>query len=335
MGVPGAAQGPAGGRRSGARPRPTLDALSPLVWQASQRDQLRRRRPGHAPPGDRHPARPARPAASSSWAPAGCATSSSRCSCCSWCTAGPTSRSASTATLPALAALARGGYVGRDDAASMAAAYRFLRTVEHLLQLRQLRRTHTLPDDPAVLRRLGRALRRAADPRRRGGPGRRRRAPTRPPSSPPRWRQHAREARRLHEKLFYRPLLEAVARLPSDAVRLTPEAARARLEALGYADPAGRAAAHRGADLRGVPPGGDPAHAAAGDARLVRRRGPAGRRAARVPPGQRRARRLAVVPAAAAGRHQGRAAGWPGCWPSSRYATDLLLRAPETVAILG
>ena len=34
----------------------------------------------------------------------------------------------------------------------MAAAYRFLRTVEHLLQLRQLRRTHTLPEDPAALR---------------------------------------------------------------------------------------------------------------------------------------------------------------------------------------
>jgi len=58
------------------------------------------------------------------------------------------------ATLPALAALASGGYVGRDDAATMAAAYRFLRRVEHLLQLRQLRRTHTLPDDPEVLRDL-------------------------------------------------------------------------------------------------------------------------------------------------------------------------------------
>jgi glutamate-ammonia-ligase adenylyltransferase len=45
--------------------------------------------------------------------------------------------------------------------------------------------------------------------------------------------------RRLHEKLFYRPLLDAVARLPGDTVRLTPEAARARLEALGYRDPAG------------------------------------------------------------------------------------------------
>jgi glutamate-ammonia-ligase adenylyltransferase len=53
------------------------------------------------------------------------------------------------------------------------------------------------------------------------------------------WRKHAMRVRRLHEKLFYRPLLDAVARLPTEAARLTPEAAKARLEALGYADPAG------------------------------------------------------------------------------------------------
>ena len=50
---------------------------------------------------------------------------------------------------------------------------------------------------------------------------------------------HAQQVRRLHEKLFYRPLLDAVAKLPSGAARLTPDAARARLEALGYQDPAG------------------------------------------------------------------------------------------------
>ncbi|MGH3367035.1 MAG: bifunctional [glutamine synthetase] adenylyltransferase/[glutamine synthetase]-adenylyl-L-tyrosine phosphorylase, partial [Nocardioidaceae bacterium] len=42
-----------------------------------------------------------------------------------------------------------------------------------------------------------------------------------------------------HEKLFYRPLLAAVAQLPGDEVRLTPDAARMRLTALGYADPVG------------------------------------------------------------------------------------------------
>ncbi len=53
------------------------------------------------------------------------------------------------------------------------------------------------------------------------------------------WRRHAREVRRLHEKLFYRPLLQAVARLDAGESRLTPDAARARMEALGYADPQG------------------------------------------------------------------------------------------------
>jgi glutamate-ammonia-ligase adenylyltransferase len=134
------------------------------------------------------------------------------------------------ATLDALAALASGGYVGREDAASLAAAYRFLRTVEHLLQLRQLRRTHTLPEDPAVLRQVGRALRAMRSVATPGDPAQ---------ELVEQWRRHASQARRLHEKLFYRPLLDAVARLPGDAVRLTHEAAKARLEALGYVDPAG------------------------------------------------------------------------------------------------
>ncbi len=66
-----------------------------------------------------------------------------------------------SATLPALAALSRGGYVGREDAADLAAAYQFLRQVEHLLQLKHLRRTHVVPaeKDTAARRSLGRALR--------------------------------------------------------------------------------------------------------------------------------------------------------------------------------
>ena len=179
------------------------------------------------------------------------------------------------ATLPALAALADGGYVGRADADDLAQAYRFLRQTEHLLQIYQLRRTHTLPTDPAVLRRLGRAMRKSnaanpvfpngplvpphhralppgpvrARPRgflpaaaRPGPPARPRVAPGRPrpeEAFTQAWTRHAQQVRRLHEKLFYRPLLDAVAKLPSGAARLTPDAARARLEALGYRDPAG------------------------------------------------------------------------------------------------
>jgi glutamate-ammonia-ligase adenylyltransferase len=147
-------------------------------------------------------------------------------------------------TLEALAALAAGGYVGRADAASLASAYAFLRGVEHLLQLRRLRRTHTLPEDRAVLRQVGRALRRMRPGPGEAGPGGADQ-PEQPRRADPaaelleQWRRHAGQARQLHEKLFYRPLLDAVARLPGEAVRLTPADAMVRLQALGYADPAG------------------------------------------------------------------------------------------------
>ncbi|MFL6163150.1 MAG: bifunctional [glutamine synthetase] adenylyltransferase/[glutamine synthetase]-adenylyl-L-tyrosine phosphorylase [Jatrophihabitantaceae bacterium] len=132
------------------------------------------------------------------------------------------------ATLPALAALRDGGYVGRDDALSLADAYRFLRAAEHRLQLAKLRRTHLVPAEPAALLRLARAM--GFRPDARGD------AVAVWNSE---WALHAREVRRLHEKLFYRPLLEAVARVPTDPLRLTEQEARARLAALGYADPAG------------------------------------------------------------------------------------------------
>jgi glutamate-ammonia-ligase adenylyltransferase len=127
-------------------------------------------------------------------------------------------------TLEALESLSTYGYVGRDDAAELDRAYRFLRTVEHRLQLHLLRRTHVMPDDPDALRRLARSVGLRTDP---------------VEELDREWRQHAREVRRLHEKLFYRPLLSSVARLASAEARLTPEAARSRLEALGYEDPAG------------------------------------------------------------------------------------------------
>ncbi len=134
----------------------------------------------------------------------------------------PTLRSATT--LDALAALAGGGYVGRDDAATLADAYRFLRTLEHRIQLYRLQRTHLLPRDEPALRRIGRSMGFRVDPVR---------------DLTDQWRRHAREVRRIHEKLFYRPLLEAVASLDAGDARLTVEAAGQRLQALGYVDPAG------------------------------------------------------------------------------------------------
>ncbi|KGN34554.1 glutamine-synthetase adenylyltransferase [Knoellia sinensis KCTC 19936] len=127
-------------------------------------------------------------------------------------------------TLTALAALSQGGYVGREDAQTLDTAYRLLRTLEHRIQLHRLRRTHLMPTAPGDLRCLGRALGHQRDPE---------------DSVVAQWRTAAREVRRLHQRIFYRPLLSAVARLGPDEVRLTPEAARERLAALGFRDPKG------------------------------------------------------------------------------------------------
>ena len=228
-------------------------------------------------------------------------------------------------TLESLAALSAGGYVGRTDATALADAYRFLRTLEHRLQIHRLRRTHTLPEEKPERRRLGRSMGFRKDP---------------VDQLNGEWKRHKREVRRLHEKLFYRPLLDAVARLTpgqaalGGAVHLSPEAAQSRLEALGYTDPAG-ALRHLTALTSGVsrraaiqrtllpvmldwfadaadPDGGLLAFRKASEAlgdthwylRLLRDEGAAAEHLARV---------LA----------------------SGRYAPDLLLRAPEAVAILG
>ncbi|WP_405712027.1 MULTISPECIES: bifunctional [glutamine synthetase] adenylyltransferase/[glutamine synthetase]-adenylyl-L-tyrosine phosphorylase [unclassified Streptomyces] len=126
-------------------------------------------------------------------------------------------------TLEALRALAEGGYVGRVDAAQLDDAYRFLRAMEHRIQLYRLRRTHLVPEDAPDLRRIGRSLGMRTDPITELNQA---------------WKRHASVVRRLHEKLFYRPLLDAVAQLAPGESRLSAKAAAHRLEALGYADPA-------------------------------------------------------------------------------------------------
>lgn len=142
----------------------------------------------------------------------------------------------SGSTLTALAALAAGGYVGRDHAARLAVCYRFLRLLEHRIQLYRLRRTHLLPTAEADLRRLARSVGMRAE----GADG-----------LLERWRQVRRDVRHLHEELFYRPLLPATAQLSPEEASLAPEAARARLAAIGYRDPAG-AVRHIAALTEGV-----------------------------------------------------------------------------------
>jgi [glutamine synthetase] adenylyltransferase / [glutamine synthetase]-adenylyl-L-tyrosine phosphorylase len=61
-------------------------------------------------------------------------------------------------TLGALATLAGAGYVASAQAASLAEAYRFLRDVEHKLQIAHQRQTQIIPSDPDELRVLVRRL---------------------------------------------------------------------------------------------------------------------------------------------------------------------------------
>ncbi|MEH1127508.1 bifunctional [glutamine synthetase] adenylyltransferase/[glutamine synthetase]-adenylyl-L-tyrosine phosphorylase [Micromonospora sp. CPCC 206061] len=129
-------------------------------------------------------------------------------------------------TLPGLRALVAGGYVGRADGEALLRGYRFLRNVEHRLQLQALRRTHTVPTDPDAVRWLARALGYTGTPDRDAVEAFR-----------ADWVAHAAEVRRLHAKLLYRPLLEAVARVPAESLRMVPESARRRLQVLGFRDP--------------------------------------------------------------------------------------------------
>jgi glutamate-ammonia-ligase adenylyltransferase len=126
-------------------------------------------------------------------------------------------------TLDALLALAEHGYIGRVEAAEFARDYRFLRLLEHRIQLSRMRRTHLMPREEEQLRVLARA----------SGV-----APT-ADGLLEAWQKVKHEVRTLHERLFYRPLLSAVAALPDDGYALTSEQAEARLAAIGFRDPRG------------------------------------------------------------------------------------------------
>jgi [glutamine synthetase] adenylyltransferase / [glutamine synthetase]-adenylyl-L-tyrosine phosphorylase len=136
-------------------------------------------------------------------------------------------------TLIALEALSDGGYVDDGDANLFADAYRFLRTVEHRIQLVRLRRSHTVPDDDVERARLARS-----------SGFRDIRAATALVQFDREFGRVQGYTRRLHEKLFYRPLLERFAEVGAEdqltsTDRLGPESARERLGALGFTDPAG------------------------------------------------------------------------------------------------
>ncbi|MCE4025136.1 bifunctional [glutamine synthetase] adenylyltransferase/[glutamine synthetase]-adenylyl-L-tyrosine phosphorylase [Microbacterium sp. Au-Mic1] len=138
-------------------------------------------------------------------------------------------------TLESLDALVAGGYIGRAEAGLFAHDYRVLRLIEHRLQLREMQRTHLVPREEEALRVLGRAtgLAETADGIRKV------------------WEDVRREVRDLHTRLFYRPLLSAVASLPEEERTLSTDQAHDRLAAIGFRDPAG-ALRHIGALTTGL-----------------------------------------------------------------------------------
>ncbi|MDP5226183.1 MULTISPECIES: bifunctional [glutamine synthetase] adenylyltransferase/[glutamine synthetase]-adenylyl-L-tyrosine phosphorylase [Arthrobacter] len=131
-------------------------------------------------------------------------------------------------TTSAIAALSAGGYIGRSDAAEFDRAYRQLRVIEHRIQMVRMRRTHLMPEKEEDLRALARAVEGSLSTAR----------PT-ADALVSGWQKTKRRVRELHEQIFYRPLLSTAASLSTAEARLSPEAASARLAALGYRDPDG------------------------------------------------------------------------------------------------
>lgn len=136
-------------------------------------------------------------------------------------------------TLEALQALCDGGYVSRSDSQHLDASYRFLRALEHRVQLLRMRRTHLLPQQESSLRTVARSM--GCD-------------------SPQRLMDELRrirgQVRSLHQEMFYRPIVEATAGLSSESMslahdlhtgngRMDEDAVRDRLAAIGFVDTRG------------------------------------------------------------------------------------------------
>jgi len=129
----------------------------------------------------------------------------------------------SSGTFEAIAALSEAGLLSRQDAADLQLLYRRLRAIEHRLQLVRLRRTHLVPVEESELRRIARALHHSfsADDLQAS------------------WIQAKAQVAKLHDSVFYRPLLSATADLDPGEVLLSDQDVESRLRSLGFLDPEG------------------------------------------------------------------------------------------------
>ncbi len=125
-------------------------------------------------------------------------------------------------TLTAIEELSKGGYIGRSEAAEFSAHYKFLRVLEHRIQMSKMRRTHLMPVEEDAQRAIARAVNLdwTAD------------------DLLTRWSEVKHQVRALHQKIFYRPLLAAVSKA-NDGLEISSEQALDRLSAIGYMNPEG------------------------------------------------------------------------------------------------
>lgn len=125
-------------------------------------------------------------------------------------------------TLVTLAELAEADYIDSDDAERLTSSYRFYRAVEHRLQLVDDQQVHTLPTNETAVDQLARVLgyRDSVD----GTAVERLRQEL---------RHHKVSVRSIHERIYFRPLLEAFA---GSTEAMSPEAAVERLAAFGFTD---------------------------------------------------------------------------------------------------
>ena len=123
-------------------------------------------------------------------------------------------------TLRALAALAEEGYVAQPDAETLADAYRFLRRLEHRLQIVRDLQTHDLPANGRARATLARSLDLVdAD------------------ALSAEYERTTGLVRGIHERLFYRPLLEAFAGPATPSPGVDRAATEELLTGLGFAAP--------------------------------------------------------------------------------------------------
>lgn len=138
-------------------------------------------------------------------------------------------------TLSALDALANEGLIGRADRDRFIEDYQFLRALEHRVQLSKMRRDHLLPKDEDSRRRVARGL----------GAG------MSLSELDEMWQLTRARVAKLHDAVFYKPLLNAMATIGPEDVRLTDAEVTLRLEAIGFTNPSG-AISHLAALTQGV-----------------------------------------------------------------------------------